>query len=74
MLEIVTEAHDLARTKCGVKSTFSIEQMLLIMIEYWKSNCAYFSLGVKHEIPEGYCYRLVKRFEGPIRMLKIRVA
>lgn len=64
MLEIVTEAHRIARTKGGVKSKFSIEQMLLITIEYWKSNYTYFSLGVKHGISEGYCYRLVKRFEN----------
>ncbi len=64
MLGIVTEAHRIARTKGGVKSKFSIEQMLLITIEYWKSNCAYFSLGVKHGISEGCCYRLIKRFEN----------
>ena len=64
MLEILTEAHRIARTNGGVKSKFTVEEMLLIAIEYWKSNCTYFSLGVKHEISEGYCYRLVKRFEN----------
>ena len=64
MLEIVTEAHRIARTKGGVKSKFTVEQMLLITIEYWKSNCTYFSLGIKHGISEGYCYRLIKRFEN----------
>jgi hypothetical protein len=48
ILEIVTEVHRIARTKDGVKSKFSIEQMLLITIEYWKSNCTYFSLGIKY--------------------------
>jgi hypothetical protein len=64
MLEIITEAHRIDRTKSGIKSKFTVEQMLLITIEYWKSNCTYFSLVVKHEISEGYCYRLIKRFEN----------
>jgi len=38
MLEIITEAHRIDRTKSGIKSKFTVEQMLLITIEYWKSN------------------------------------
>ena len=64
MLEIVTKAHLKARKKDGVKSKFTIEQMLLITIEYWKNNHSYFSLGIRHEISEPYFYRFIKRFEN----------
>ena len=64
MLEIVTEAHNLARTKGGVKSKLSIEQRLLMTIEFWKSDYTYFSIGIKYGVSESYAYKIITRFEN----------
>ncbi len=34
MLEIVTKAHRLAKTKCGVESKLSIQDRLMMTIEF----------------------------------------
>lgn len=64
MLEIVTEAHAIAKRKGGVQSRLSIEERLVMMIEFWKSDYTYFSIGVRYGVSESYAYKIITRFEN----------
>lgn len=64
MLEIVTKAHIEARKKGGVKSKLSIEQRLIMMIEFWRNDYTYFSIGIKYDVSESYAYKIITRFEN----------
>lgn len=59
MVKILEEA-DIKKKKLGGRpSKLSIEQKLLLTLQYWREYRTYFAIGQDFKISESYCYKTV---------------
>ena len=64
MIEIVTEAEVVRRSKGGPKPKLSLEDMLLATLEYWREYRTYAHIAVGFELSESQIYRIIKWVEN----------
>ena len=63
MVEIVEEAHKAKKAKGGRKNKLSVEEMVLITLEYLREYRTYFHIGETQGISESYTYKIIKWVE-----------
>jgi hypothetical protein len=52
MIEIVKEAHRVKKARGGRKNKLSVEEMVLVTLEYLREYRTYFHIGESHGISE----------------------
>ena len=70
ILEILKKADKAKRVKGGRKSKLSMEDMMLMTLEYWRENRTYFHTGQSYGISESSAYknRLLSKLEHKIKI------
>jgi hypothetical protein len=66
MIEILQEAHIKKKSKGGRNNTLSIEDMLLMSLEYLREYRTYFHIGQSYGISESAAYKTVKWVEDTL--------
>ena len=66
LLEAETKARDRRRNRAGKKSRLSIEDRLLMALEYLREYRTYFHLGRSYGLSESACYRSCKWVEDTL--------
>ena len=64
MVEILGRAETERRKKGGPKPALSIEDMLLVSLEYWREYRTYAHIAVGFELSESQIFRIVKWVEN----------
>jgi hypothetical protein len=64
MTEIVEEAHRVKKARGGRKNKLSVEEMVLMTLEYLREYRTYFHIGESHGISESYAYKIIKWVES----------
>ena len=63
MIGILREAHVKKKSKGGRKNSLSIEDMLLMSLEYLREYRTYFHISQSYGISESVCYENIKETE-----------
>ena len=63
MIKILEEADKKKKTKGGRKNKLSIENQLLMALEYIREYCTYFHVSQRYGISESSCYKGIKWIE-----------
>ncbi len=63
MLEILSEADKKKHTKGGRKSKLSLEDRLLMALEYIREYRTYFHVSQSYGVSESTCYEIIKWIE-----------
>jgi hypothetical protein len=63
MVEILTKAHMKKKARGGRPNKLSIEDMLLMSMEYWREYRTYFHIGVNYGLSESNTYYAIKWVE-----------
>lgn len=63
MVKIVKEHRDKLHSVGGRRMKLSVEDQVLITLEYLREYTTYFSLGEKYDISESNCYKIIKKTE-----------
>ena len=66
ILEILKKADKAKRAKGGRKSKLSIEDMILMTLEYWRENRTYFHVGQSFGISESSAYKNIRWIEDTL--------
>jgi hypothetical protein len=64
MIEILRKAHKQKKQKGGRPNKLSIEDMLLISLEYWREYRTYFHIGISYGLSESNTYQTIKWVEN----------
>jgi len=64
MIEILREAHMKKKRKGGRPNKLSIEDMLLMGLEYWREYRTYFHIGHDYGLSESNTYQTIKWVEN----------
>jgi len=64
MVEILREAHKLKKQKGGRPNKLSIEDMLLMALEYWREYRSYFHIGVDYGLSESNTFQTIRWVEN----------
>ena len=59
MVDLVTQAEKIKRSKGGRKSKLSIEDRVLMMLMYLREYRTYFHVGQSYGISESGCYKMI---------------
>lgn len=63
MIEVVKKGVPLKK-KTGRPSKLSIEEQVLITLEYWREDRTYFHLGKSWGVDESTAYRIIRKIEN----------
>ncbi|EKE05183.1 MAG: hypothetical protein ACD_19C00410G0009 [uncultured bacterium] len=63
MVEVVNSSVDQRKTRRGKVATFSVEDQILIMLQYYREYPTFFSLGDTWGLHESTAQRTVRRIE-----------
>ena len=63
MLEILTEAHRLKKSKGGRPNKLTMEKMLRMALEYWREYRTYFHIGAAYGLSESNAYQTIRWIE-----------
>jgi len=63
MVEILKEAHQKKKLRGGRPNKLSIEDMLLMALEYWREYRTYFHIGESYGLSESNTYYTIKWVE-----------
>jgi len=63
MIEIVEKAHRIKKARGGRKNKLSVEEMILMTLEYLREYRTYFHIGESRGISESYAYKIIKWVE-----------
>ena len=63
MVEIVEEAHRIKKARGGRKNKLSVEEMILMTLEYLREYRTYFHIAQSRAISESYAYKIIKWVE-----------
>jgi Helix-turn-helix of DDE superfamily endonuclease len=66
MLEILTEAEKVKKAKGGKPNYLSMEDRLLMTLEYIREYRTYFHVASSYGVSEGVCYRNIKWIENTL--------
>ncbi len=66
MVAVLEEQVELKKKKPGRPSKFSIEDQVLISLEYWREYRTYFHIGQAWELHESTIARIVKKVENAL--------
>ena len=66
ILEILKKADKAKRVKGGRKSKLSMEDMMLMTLEYWRENRTYFHTGQSYGISESSAYKNIRWIEDTL--------
>lgn len=66
MLEILREADEKKKAKGGRKSKLSVEDQLLMTLEYLREYRTYFHIATSYGISESVAYKIVRRVEDTL--------
>ena len=64
MVEILKEAHQKKKARGGRPNKLSIEDMLLMTLEYWREYRTYFHIGESYGLSESNTYHTIKWVEN----------
>jgi len=64
MVEILRVAHKLKKKRGGRPNKLSIEDMLLMSLEYWREYRTYFHIGTNYGLSESNTYQTIKWVEN----------
>lgn len=63
MVEILEVAHQTKKARGGRKNKLSVEEMILMTLEYLREYRTYFHIGESRGISESYAYKIIKWVE-----------
>jgi hypothetical protein len=67
MAEVLQDAEDQRRLLGGHKRRrLSVEDQLLMMLEYWREYRTYFHIGQSRNLSESQAYKIIKRSEDAL--------
>ena len=66
MIEILTEAHRIKKAKGGRPNSLSIENMLLMALEYMREYRTYLHIGTSYGLAESNAYETIKWVENTL--------
>jgi len=66
MVAVLEEQVELKKKKLGRPSKFSIEDQVLMSLEYWREYRTYFHIGQTWELHESTVSRIVRKVENAI--------
>jgi len=66
MIEILSEADKKKRARGGRKSKLSIENRLLMTLEYIREYRTYFHVSQSYRVSESTCYEIIKWIENTL--------
>ncbi|MCC5647562.1 transposase family protein [Nostoc sp. CHAB 5824] len=58
--------HNQPKQKAGWQAKLSLEDQLLMTLEYWKQYCTYFHIGQSWGVNESTAYRIIQKMEDPL--------
>lgn len=64
MIEILTTANKIKKNKGGRTNKLSIEDQLLMALEYLREYRTYFHIGKSYEVSESTAYKIIKWVEN----------
>lgn len=64
MEKIIKEAHRIKKTKGGRKNKLCIEDMILMMLEYYREYRTYFHISIDYGISESNTWQTIKWVES----------
>jgi hypothetical protein len=64
MVEILRAAHIQKKLKGGRPNKLSIEDMLLMSLEYWREYRTYFHIGIDYGLSESNTYQTIRWVEN----------
>lgn len=64
MVDALSPAIAARQKKGGPRFTWSVEDMLLMTLAYWREYRTYFHIGADYELSESQCFRTIKMIEG----------
>ena len=70
MLEVV-RTHSQPKQKTGRPSKLSLEDQLLITLEYWREYRTYFHIGQSWGVNESTAYRIIRKIEDTLTQSRI---
>ena len=71
MQEILKEADKAKRVKGGRRSKLSMEDMILMTLEYWRENRTYFHTAQSYGVSESSAYKNIKWIENVLIKSKV---
>ena len=66
MIEILKEADKIKKSRGGRKDKLSIENQLLMALEYLREYRTYFHLGLSYDLSESQTYKVIKWIENTL--------
>jgi hypothetical protein len=63
MIEILSKAELIKKSRGGKPSETSLEDKLLMTLEYWREYRTYFHISVSYGVSESQCFRNIKWIE-----------
>lgn len=66
MVDSVTKTVVSRQKKGGPRFSWSIEDMILMALTYWREYRTYFHIGIDYDISESQCFRTVKMIEDAL--------
>jgi len=69
--EILKEADEVKRAKGGRKNKLSMEDMILMTLEYWRENRTYFHTAQSYGLSESSAYKNIKWIENVLIKSKV---
>ncbi|MDZ8262664.1 transposase family protein [Nostoc sp. ChiQUE01b] len=65
MVEVVRSLHR-TKQKTGRPGKFSLEDQLLMTLEYWREYRTYFHIGQSWGVNESTAYRIIRKIEDTL--------
>lgn len=64
MVDALSPAIAARQKKGGPRFTWSVEDMLLMTLTYWREYRTYFHIGTDYTLSESQCFRTIRMIEG----------
>jgi hypothetical protein len=71
MVELLREAHDKKKNLGGRPNKLSIEEMLLMTLEYLREYRTYFHISKSYDVSESNAYKIIKWVEDTLIKSKV---